>query len=93
MLGNVLVVALIFVLAIFASCTNSACPNPIHDACSEKAAQIAPELAQVAAQQHKTAAEMTTEFLGVCEGQLQQDLDQTLPAILAIVDAGKDSAP
>lgn len=86
---NVVITVLVFSLAFYAGCTPGS-SNPVRAACEEKAAQIAPELAKLAAQRGMTAGTQTTEFVGVCEGQLQQDLDQTLPAILAIVDAGAD---
>ena len=74
------------------SCAPStgACQNPVHDACTEKAAQVAPELAKIAAQQQKTPDEMSAEYVNACEGQLQSDLDQTLVDLQAISnqDAG-----
>jgi hypothetical protein len=77
------------------SCTvtsGTLCQNPVHDACSMKAQQVSAELAKVAAEQHQSAQEMTNEFIGACEGQLQADLDQTLPALENIVDAGAQDA-
>lgn len=88
---NIILISLILALvALVPSSCTSTCQNPLHEACSEKAAQISTELAKIAVQQHKTSDEMTTAFMGACEGQLQYDLDQTLPAILAIVDAGRN---
>jgi outer membrane murein-binding lipoprotein Lpp len=68
------------------------CQNPVHDACSAKASDVSSELAKIAAEQQKTPAEMTTEFVNACEGQLESDLDQTLANLQAIANA-KDGSP
>jgi len=81
-----------FLVGLLVSCAST--PHDcVRDVCAEKAAQISAELAQAAAQQHVTPEEMKNEFIGVCQGQIQTDLDQTLPAILAVLDAGKDGSP
>jgi len=68
--------------------SSGTCPNPVHDACSAKAAEMSVELSKIADQQHSSLDQMTTEFVGACEGQLNQDLDQVLPALRTIADAG-----
>ena len=86
-----LTLALTFLLAWLVSCTtgpSGACQNPVLDACSQKAQEVSAELSQIAAQQNLTPEEITNEFVNACEGQLQADLDQTLAALQAIVDAG-----
>lgn len=78
-------------LVLLVSCTvtsGGSCQNPVHDACSAKAQEVSGALAKIATEQHQTTEEMTNEFLGACEGQLQADLDQILPALETIVDAG-----
>lgn len=87
---------LLLLIPLLTSCTqgtSGSCQNPVHDACTEKAAQVAPELAKIAAQQQRTPDEMSAEYVNACEGQLQSDLDQTLADLQAIsisnADAGK----
>jgi len=84
----------IIVVALLSSCVaapgGGACLNPVADACTAKAQEGAAALAHIAAQQKKTPDEMTTEFMNACEGQLQNDLDQTLADLQAIsVDGGQ----
>jgi hypothetical protein len=77
------------------ACTTSGsatCQNPVHDACTAKATEVAAELTKIAVEQNKTPAEMTTEFVNACEGQLESDLDQTLANLEAIANA-KDGSP
>ena len=86
----------IFLVTACATSAAGTCQNPVHDACSAKASEVSAELAKIAAQQNKTTDEMTVEFVGACEGQLQSDLDQTLANLEAIADASahaKDGSP
>jgi len=85
----------VFASFLVSSCASGAagtCQTPVADACTEKAQEAASTLVQIAAQQGKTADEMTTEFVNACEGQLQNDLDQTLTDLQAIADAGTQGA-
>jgi hypothetical protein len=64
----------------------------VQDACSAKAQEVSAELDKIASQRGTTSAEMTTEFMNACEGQLQSDLDQTLANLqtIAAADGGTD---
>lgn len=64
--------------------------DPVHDACANKASEAASKsvIDRIAVQRHESSEQMTSEFIGACEGQLQADLDQVLPNLEAIADAG-----
>jgi hypothetical protein len=84
------------ILALFTCCVvgcttgpaGTACQTPVQDACSAKAQEVSAELAKIASQRGTTSAEMTTEFMNACEGQLQSDLDQTLANLQTIAADG-----
>lgn len=89
---------LILAAVLAASCTTSVstCPNPVHDACTAKAAEVAAELAKLAALRGVTPAEMTTEYVNACTEQVQSDINQTLADLEKIIDGGalgKDGSP
>lgn len=78
----------ITIVVLLSSCVaapgGGTCLNPVADACTAKAQAGAAVLAHIAAQQKKTPDEMTIEFMNACEGQLQNDLDETLIDLQAI---------
>jgi len=85
---------IIVLSSLLGSCTATvgACQDPVLDACSAKAQDVSAELSKIAAQRHVSPDEITTEFMGACEGQLQSDLDQVLGALqsIAATDGGTD---